>query len=65
VLPVVGELERVLAPLDARPHWGKIFTTSPETIHELWDRFADFQDLVRRYDPAGTFRNTWLADLLE
>jgi alditol oxidase len=64
VLPVVAELEQRLAPLDARPHWGKVFTTAPETLRESYPRFADFQELVRRHDPAGTFRNDWLAEIL-
>ncbi len=53
VLPVVAELERQLAPLAARPHWGKIFTTDPDTLRTAYERFRDFQDLVRRHDPAG------------
>jgi alditol oxidase len=64
VLPVVGALEQVLAPLDARPHWGKVFTTTPETLRTHYEHFADFRDLVRQYDPAGTFRNQWLDAIL-
>ena len=64
VLPVVGALEEVLAPFDARPHWGKVFTINPETIRTQYERFSDFQSLVRAYDPAGTFRNDWLAAIL-
>jgi len=64
VLPVVAALEERLAPLDPRPHWGKVFTTDPSVLRKQYDRFADFQDLVRRYDPAGTFRNPWLAGIL-
>ena len=65
VLPVVAAVEEVLAPLRPRPHWGKIFTTTPASLRAEYPRFADFHDLVRRYDPSGTFRNEWLADLLE
>lgn len=64
VLPVVTEIEQRLAPLSPRAHLGKVFTQSPETIRESYEHFADFQDLVRRYDPAGTFRNPWLVDIL-
>jgi xylitol oxidase len=32
VLPVVTVLERQLAPFSPRPHWGKVFTTSPEDL---------------------------------
>jgi xylitol oxidase len=65
VLPVVSEVERVLAPLRPRPHWGKIFTAAPEVISAEYPRFGDFQDLVHRYDPAGVFRNEWLAAILD
>ncbi|MDY7088656.1 MAG: FAD-binding protein [Actinomycetota bacterium] len=64
VTPVVAELEQVLAPLSPRPHVGKVFTMAPGTIRQGWERFADFQALVAKYDPAGTFRNDWLAEIL-
>ncbi|MEV6299697.1 D-arabinono-1,4-lactone oxidase [Actinoplanes sp. NPDC051861] len=63
VLPVVADIERVLAPLAARPHWGKIFTTAPAVLRDLYPRFDDFAALMRRMDPAGTFRNEWLDNL--
>ncbi|MBM2620976.1 FAD-binding protein [Actinoplanes sp. LDG1-06] len=64
VTPVVAEIEQRLAPLAPRPHVGKVFTMTPETIREGWERFGDFQELVRKYDPAGTFRNDWLNTIL-
>jgi xylitol oxidase len=64
VLPVVGELEAQLAPLGARPHWGKVFTTAPATLRTLFPRLSDFTALVVSYDPAGTFRNPWLDAVL-
>jgi len=64
VLPVVAELERRLAPLAARPHWGKIFTTDPDTLRTLFPRLDEFAALVRRFDPSGTFRNAWLDAIL-
>ncbi len=57
VTPVVGELERVLAPYDARPHWGKVFTVGADRLRPLYPRWDDHVDLVRRYDPTRTFRN--------
>ncbi|MFI5932301.1 D-arabinono-1,4-lactone oxidase [Actinoplanes sp. NPDC051494] len=65
VLPVVARLEEALAPLDARPHWGKVFTTAPATIRGQYERFADFAALAREYDPQGVFRNPWLNALLD
>lgn len=64
VLPVVSEVERVLAPLHPRPHWGKIFTTDPASVRAAFPRFGDFRELVRRYDPSGVFRNEWLDAVL-
>jgi xylitol oxidase len=60
VLPVVALLEERLAPYEARPHWGKLFTTAPEVLRGLYPRLADFQGLVREYDPRGTFTNAYL-----
>jgi xylitol oxidase len=57
-------VEEALAPLDARPHWGKVYTMDAATVRGRYERFADFADLVRAYDPAGKFRNAWLDDLL-
>jgi xylitol oxidase len=64
VLPVVAELDEALAPLNARPHWGKIFTTDPAALREAYPRFGDFAELVQRFDPSGTFRNEWLENVL-
>jgi alditol oxidase len=53
-------LEEQLAPFEARPHWGKLFTTPPERLDALYPRLPDFRDLLRRYDPTGKFRNAFL-----
>jgi alditol oxidase len=62
--PAVRELlpllEELLAPFDARPHWGKLFTTPPERLAALYERLPDFQELLRSYDPQGKFRNAFL-----
>jgi xylitol oxidase len=60
VLPVVARLEEVLAPFDARPHWGKVSLTAPDVVRGLYDRASDFAALMARYDPRGTFRNELL-----
>ncbi len=54
VIRLVGDL---LAPLDARPHWGKLFATDPATVRGLYSRLPDFGRLVRGCDPRGVFRN--------
>jgi xylitol oxidase len=60
VEPVLARLEKQLAPLHARPHWGKLFTTGPAVVRGGYERAGDFRDLMRRYDPAGKFRNDLL-----
>jgi xylitol oxidase len=64
VLPAVAALEEQLAPLEARPHWGKVFTTDAATVRSRYPRFADFRALADEYDPKGVFRNAWLTDIL-
>ncbi len=49
-------LERALAPIGARPHWGKVFS-DPGRVPGLYPRFDDFRALVAEYDPRGVFRN--------
>ncbi len=60
VLPVVALLEERLAPFGARPHWGKLFTVAPEAVRSRYPRLADFQALVRRYDPEEKFTNDFV-----
>ncbi len=57
VLPLI---EAQLAPFRARPHWGKLFTLAPDQLRALYPRLADFQSLLRSYDPQGKFRNRFL-----
>ncbi len=57
VPPVMAEVEAALAPFDARPHWGKLFSISPETVRGRYERLPDFQRLRRKYDLAGKFGN--------
>jgi len=59
VLPVVTLAEHMLAAFGARPHWGKLFTVSAEDLRSSYERLPDFLDLMRRYDPAGKFRNSY------
>ncbi|MFG3440865.1 FAD-binding protein [Nonomuraea sp. NPDC047897] len=58
VRPVLRLVEDALAPFDPRPHWGKLFTRWPACP----PRFAE---LVRRYDPDGTFGNAFVRRLLD
>ena len=65
VLPVVAAVEQQLAPLGARPHWGKVFSTPPSALADLYPRMDDFRRLVTTLDPTGVFGNelvdTWIG----
>jgi xylitol oxidase len=65
VLPVIRAMEERLAPLGARPHWGKVFTLAPARVRAAYPRMADFQALAAETDPHGTFRNAFLERLLK
>ncbi|TCC27156.1 D-arabinono-1,4-lactone oxidase [Kribbella speibonae] len=64
VRPVVAALENALAPLDARPHWGKVFEADATTLAERYPRVPDFITLASKYDPTGKFRNPYLDQYL-
>jgi xylitol oxidase len=57
VRPALAAVERQLAPLEPRPHWGKLFTTEPEQVAARYPRMPDFRQLRRHLDPGGKFRN--------
>ncbi|WP_149830489.1 FAD-binding protein [Streptomyces tailanensis] len=64
VLPVVGRVEEALAPFEARPHWGKVFTVPAGTLRGLYPRLGDFGKLADAVDPRGKFRNAFVRDVL-
>ena len=64
VLPVVRRLEEALDPFDARPHWGKVFTTPAELLRERYPRLGDFRKLARELDPEAKFANAFVRTVL-
>ncbi|HTV43831.1 MAG TPA: D-arabinono-1,4-lactone oxidase [Stellaceae bacterium] len=54
------EIEELLLPLGARPHWGKFIHARADRLAGLYPRMGDFRTLARRYDPDGKFRNDFL-----
>ncbi len=62
--PAVSKLLRViekeLAPFNARPHWGKLFNTSPVALKSIYEKLPDFIELSTKYDPHRKFRNEFL-----
>lgn len=64
VTRVLAALDEALAPFAPRPHWGKLFTTDPDTLRGGYPRVDSFAALARRYDPDGVFRNEFLDSYL-
>ncbi len=60
VAPATAAIEQRLAPLGARPHWGKLFGTDPPAVTAMYERSPDFRALMRRHDAAGKFRNEFI-----
>jgi xylitol oxidase len=59
LLPLI---EKELAPFNARPHWGKLFTTSPGELRRIHKKMPEFIELSRELDPGGKFRNQFLNE---
>ena len=61
LMPII---ERELAPFEARPHWGKLFTIPAAALRARYERWDDFKSLVGRHDPGGKYRNAFLRATL-
>lgn len=61
VRAVLPAIEEALAPFDARPHWGKVFSIGAEELERRYPRMLEFRQLAARMDPREAFRNAWLA----
>lgn len=61
---LLPEIEARLEPFEPRPHWGKVFTMSPELVASRYPRLADFQALAGYLDPEGRFRNPFVDTYL-
>jgi len=62
VLAVLPLIEAKLAPFNARPHWGKVFTMPPARVRQVYPNIPQFQALVQQFDPSAKFRNQFIAD---
>src|SRR5579864_854599 len=60
VSKLLAVIEKELAPFNARPHWGKLFTTPPSELKSIYKELPDFIQLSQTYDPHGKFRNQFL-----
>ena len=59
-LTAVLAVEQALAPLAARPHWGKVFAMTPEQVQPLYPRLADARALRHELDPHDVFGNAFV-----
>lgn len=57
---LLPQIEKLLEPFSARPHWGKLFTLSPKTLTSRYVKFNDYKKLVSSFDPKGKFINEFL-----
>jgi len=60
VKQLLPAIEQALAPFNARPHWGKLFTMPPAEVRSRYAKLSDFIQLSKKYDPQGKFRNDFL-----
>jgi len=58
---LLPRIEEALAPYEARPHWGKVFTMPPDQVKALYEKHTEFRNLLLRWDPQGKFRNEYLS----
>ena len=59
----VKEVEAVLEPFAARPHWGKVSHVQADQVAELYPRLGDARALFECLDPRGRFSNQRLERL--
>jgi FAD-linked oxidoreductase len=57
-------VEEIVAPLDGRPHWGKIHYQDSSTLRGRYPRFDDFLSIRERLDPQHRFTNAHLERVL-
>ena len=64
VYAVLPEIERLLLPLGARPHWGKCFSAVSAELSDAYPMLDRFRQLRDRSDPARKFANAFLDRVL-
>lgn len=65
VTALLPTIDDALAPFVARPHWGKLFKTTPERLNTAYPRLAQFCELADRLDPTHKFANDLTTKWLE
>ncbi len=60
VQAMLVEIEAILAPSDARPHWGKLFVADAEALRISYPLLTRFGELALAWDPDRKFGNDFL-----
>ncbi|MGI4757272.1 MAG: D-arabinono-1,4-lactone oxidase [Janthinobacterium lividum] len=60
VRKMLPQIEAVLMPFGARPHWGKIFEMPGSYLQQQYPAMKQFRELASHLDPRGKFRNDYL-----
>jgi xylitol oxidase len=53
-------IEKELSVYNVRPHWGKLFSVSPDLLAKRYVKMEEFKALAVALDPKGKFRNDFL-----
>jgi xylitol oxidase len=61
IAQLLPQVEAVLAPLGAVPHWGKVYYMEPKSFLHRYPKLNDWKNMVKKYDPNGRFRNDFLT----
>ena len=61
VREVLPKIEALLAPLGARPHFGKLFSMPSDRLAEVYPRLSSLRNYAAELDPDRKFLNEFLA----
>lgn len=57
--------EELMSKYGGRPHWGKEFRISPETLRTRYPKWDEFKKVMLELDPNGMFQNVMTRQLFE
>ena len=60
----LGAVQQIMAPLQGRPHWGKVHTLTADELAERYPRHGDVVALRDRLDPDRVLSNPYLERVL-
>ena len=62
--PYFRKVEEIVAPLEGRPHWGKLHFQGAETLRRQYALFDQFSALRAELDPERRFVNSYVERVL-